>query len=56
MGKSRNDVQFYMSMTTGERVETHAEAMVLYRAGHNIMCYGWSSALGEIVPRLEWAH
>ena len=53
---ANNDVRFYVSKLTGERVETHAEAMALYREGHDIECWGWSSALGDVVNRLEWEH
>ena len=56
MAKSKNDVMYYMSKMTGEVVETHAEAMELYRAGHDIACYGWSEHLQEVVNKLDWEH
>ena len=56
MAKSKNDVMYYMSKITGEVVETHAEAMELYRAGHDIACYGWSERLQEVVNKLDWEH
>ena len=56
MAKSKNDVMYYMSKMTGEVVETHAEAMELYRAGHDIACYGWSERLQGVVNKLDWEH
>lgn len=53
---ANNDVRYYVSKLTGEVVETHEEAMALYRAGHDIECWGWSSVLGEEVNKLEWVH
>jgi hypothetical protein len=51
-----NDVKYYVSKLTGEMVETHREAMELYRAGHDIECWGWSPTLGEMVNRVDWVH
>lgn len=53
---ANNDARYYVSKLTGEMVETHAEAMVLYREGHDIECWGWSPTLGEMVNRVDWAH
>ena len=54
--KMNNDARCYVSKLTGEMVETHAEAMELYRAGHDIECWGWSPTLGEMVNRVDWEH
>ena len=43
-----NDVKYYVSKL--------AEAMELYRAGHDIQCWGWSPTLGEMVNRVDWVH
>lgn len=51
-----NDVRYYVSKLTGEVVETHREAIELYRAGHDIECWGWSPILGEMVNRVDWEH
>lgn len=53
---ANNDVRYYVSKLTGEVVETHKEAMALYRAGHDIECWGWSPTLNEMVHRLDWEH
>ena len=51
-----NDVRYYVSKLTGELVETHAEAMELYRQGHDIECWGWSPTLDTMVNRVTWEH
>jgi hypothetical protein len=53
---ANNDARYYVSKLTGEMVETHAEAMALYREGHDIECWGWSPTLGEMVNRVDWVH
>ena len=51
-----NDARYYVSKLTGEVVETHKEAMELYRAGHDSECGGGSPTLGERVKRVDWEH
>ena len=53
---ANNDVRYYVSKLTGEVVETHEEAMALYRAGHDIEYWDWSPTLNEMVNRMDWEH
>jgi hypothetical protein len=48
--------RFFMSKLTGEVVFTHAEAMELYRAGHEIELWGWSDVAGEMLHWGSWVH
>ena len=48
--------QRYMDKETGEIVFTHAEAMELFRQGHNIELWYLSETLGEWVCGVEWEH
>ena len=52
--------QIYMSLETGEVVDTHTEAMELYRAGHEIqIMYRYRYNGGEWGPFTNgpyWAH
>ena len=48
--------QRYMDKETGEIVFTHAEAMELFRQGHNIELWYLSETLGEWICGIEWEH
>jgi len=52
--------QIYMSLETGEVVDTHNEAMELYREGHEIQIkYHYCYNGGEWEPWIDgpyWAH
>lgn len=46
----------YMSTRTGECVETHKEAMLLFNEGHDIQIMEWSDVLDQWVCRMIWEH
>ena len=46
----------YIDMGTGEVVFTHAEAMELYRQGHEISVWSWSDVCQEMIERVQWVH
>ena len=46
----------FVSMTTGEVVFSHKEAMELYRQGHEISVQSWSEVAQEIIERVQWVH